>query len=128
MSLCLIHTDFRGLKALKKPCRSCQRDMPCRDGLVSNHHASLIMPATCPQVLQVGNATQAILESQLQICFRFGVAATTDPQLWWDAHQYAMSRGCVHGLVDFMAGAPIALPLTDGRAASCHNAMSARIT
>jgi hypothetical protein len=66
--------------------------------------------------LRVGDATHAELEQQLKTCFRFGLATTVDPQLWWDSFCYAVSLGHAHGLVDFMPpGAAIALPLTDAR-------------
>ena len=38
-----------------------------------------------------------------------------EPQLWWDAFRYAVSLGHPHGLVGFMPGAAIALPLADPR-------------
>ena len=34
------------------------------------------------------DATQAELNQQLRLCFRFGLAATADPQLWWDSFRY----------------------------------------
>jgi hypothetical protein len=67
------------------------------------------------RLLRVGDATEVELEQQLRNCFRFGIATTADPQLWWDSFRYAVLRGYAHGLVDFMPGAAIALPLADSR-------------
>jgi hypothetical protein len=61
--------------------------------------------------LCVREATEKELEQQLRNCFRFGMATTADAQLWWDSFRYAVSRGHQHGLVDFMPGAAISLPL-----------------
>ena len=49
-------------------------------------------------------ATRAVLELQLKTCFRFGLAATTDPGLWWDAFRYTQALGYPLGLADFMPG------------------------
>ena len=35
--------------------------------------------------LRVHEATPVVLEEQVRLCFRFGIAATADPQLWWDS-------------------------------------------
>jgi hypothetical protein len=67
------------------------------------------------RLLRVGDATEVELEQQLRNCFRFGIATTADAQLWWDSFKYAVLRGYAHGLVDFMPGAAIALPLADSR-------------
>ena len=71
--------------------------------------------------LRVGEATPLVLEQQLQICFRFGLATTADPQLWWDSFRYTVSLGHAHGLADFMAGQAVALPVTDGRVVSSRD-------
>lgn len=73
------------------------------------------------QFLRIGDATEMELEQQLRNCFRFGLATTADPQLWWDSFKYAVSKGHVHGLVDFMPGAAIALPLADGAVVSSRD-------
>ena len=65
--------------------------------------------------LRIGDATEIELEQQLKNCFRFGIATTADPQLWWDSFRYAVSRGFAHGLAGFMPGSAIALPLVDSR-------------
>jgi hypothetical protein len=67
------------------------------------------------QFLRVGDATEVEMEQQLRNCFRFGIATTADSQLWWDSFRYAVSRGHAHGLIDFMPGAAIALPLANSR-------------
>ena len=71
--------------------------------------------------LRVSEATPLVLEQQLQICFRFGLATTADPQLWWDSFKYTQTLGHAHGLADFMAGQAVALPVTDGRVVSSRD-------
>ena len=72
--------------------------------------------------LCVKEATERELEQQLRNCFRFGMATTADAQLWWDSFRYAVSRGHQHGLVDFMPGTAISLPL----AGACNHVVSSR--
>ena len=78
--------------------------------------------------LRVRDATQAELEQQLQICFRFGLAVTADPQLWWDSFRYTVSLGYAHGLADFMPGQPVALPVADSRVVSSRDALRLNVS
>ena len=72
--------------------------------------------------LRVREATQIELDQQLTNCFRFGLATTADPQLWWDCHRYCRSRGYEHGLADFMpAGLALALPVEGARVVSSRD-------
>ena len=71
--------------------------------------------------LNVREATPEVLEQQVRLCFRFGLAATADPQLWWDSFRYAVSLGHAHGLAGLMPGVAIALPLVDGRVVSSRD-------
>ena len=73
--------------------------------------------------VRLAHATPAELQEQLKLCFRFGLCATADPQLWWDAHRYAISLGHSHGLADFMPQAAIALPVAGGRVVSSRDVM-----
>ena len=90
--------------------RLAQRVVPRLD-LVRLQNVEGIMETM--RLLRIGEATEEELETQLRNCFRFGIATTADPQLWWDSFRYAVRRGHRHGLVDFMPGTAIALPLTD---------------
>jgi hypothetical protein len=71
--------------------------------------------------LRVGDAGHVVLEQQLKNCFRFGLATTADPQLWWDSFRYAVSLGHAHGLVGLMKQDAIALPLADCRIVSSRD-------
>ena len=79
-------------------------------------------------LLRLGEAAQADLVQQLHTCFRFGLAATVDPQLWWDSFRYTVSLGHPHGLVEFMPGVAIALPVMDGRVVSSRDVLRLTIT
>lgn len=71
--------------------------------------------------LRVREATHAELEQQLKTCFRFGLAVTVEPDLWWDAYKYAESLGHARGLADFVDGAAVALPVSDSRVVSSRD-------
>ena len=73
--------------------------------------------------LDVHDASPHELEQQLRLCFRFGLATTADPQLWWDSFRYAVSLGHAHGLAGFIPDGAIALPVASGRVVSSRDVL-----
>jgi hypothetical protein len=72
----------------------------------------------------VAEASETDLQQQLKIHFRFGLATTVNPQLWWDSYRYTISLGYEHGLVEFLGGRAVALPVVAsgfGHAISCSD-------